>query len=90
MIYLSIALTLSVAMCVYLADKWLNQRQQEIDYQHRINTTASMEALTEPFEEQLKLFNDRINNTWSTTSSLKQELDALKLSVSLKRYYLKG
>jgi HD superfamily phosphohydrolase YqeK len=85
MIYLSIALTLSVAMCVYLADKWLNQRQQEIDYQHRINTTASMEALTEPFEEQLKLFNDRINNTWSTTSSLKQELDALKLSVSLKR-----
>ena len=85
MIFLSIALTLSVAICAYLVNKWLDQRQQEIDYNHRINTNASMQALTGPLEEQIKKFDDRINNTWSVTSSLKQELDALKLSVSLKR-----
>jgi len=77
MIALSIALVIIACIAGYLVNKYLDQRMQ-------LNTTAVNSALSAAVEEQLKKFDDRLNNTWGAISSTKEELNALKLSVGLK------
>lgn len=77
MISISIALVIIAGMAFYLVNKWM-------DLNYIINKQASSDALSTAMEEQLKKFDDRLNNTWSTISNTKEELNALKLSIGLK------
>ncbi len=85
MIYISIALVLSVAIIGYLVYIYLDQRQQELNNKFLLNTTSADAETIAAMNEQINKFNQRINDTWNNTTSIKQELDALKLAVALKR-----
>lgn len=77
MLELSIALVIIAGIAGYLVNKFLDQRMA-------LNNKASEEALSTAVEEQLKKFDTRINDTWSTISSTKEEFNALKLQIGLK------
>ena len=77
MIYISIALVIVAGMAFYLINKWM-------DLNIILNKQASSDALSTAMEEQLKKFDIRINDTWSTISNTKEELNALKLQIGLK------
>jgi uncharacterized protein HemX len=80
-----ITLLLIAAMIGFLVNKFLNQRQQELDRNYQLNTKSAEAEISAAIEDALKKFDDRINNTWSIISSTKQELETLKLQIGLKR-----
>jgi hypothetical protein len=80
----SIVFLLSVVIIAYLIRIYLTQRQQEIDFKHRINTESTTVDLSSAYDEQFKLFDTRINSTWGVINSTKEELNALKLSIAIK------
>ena len=88
MIELSIALVLISAIAGYLTNKFLDQRQQELDEKVRINklSSATMEDLPATVTEALKAYDDRINVTWGTISSIKEELNAYKMQAALRKH----
>ena len=75
--FLSVALVIIAAMAYKLIEKYLDQKES-------LNKGASNDALSTALDEQLKKFNGRINDTWVTISSTKQELEALKLMIGLR------
>lgn len=84
MLELSIAIIVVAGIAGFLTNKYLNQRQQELDQKSRLNINASEEALSAAVAEMHKQFDDRINKTWGTISDVKQELNAFKLQVGFK------
>ena len=64
-------------MAAYLVNKFL-------DHKIALNTKSSQEELSAAVTELHKQFDDRINKTWGTISSTKQELEALKLQIGLR------
>ena len=76
---LEIAIAIIVVACIagFLVNKWLNLT-------HPINIASSNDDSIAAINEQLKLFDGRINDTWGTISSTKEELKALKLAIGLK------
>lgn len=77
MIEFSIALVIIAGIAGWLVNKYLNQKVV-------LNTEAANAAAIAAFEERINKFDERINNTWSTISTVKQELEAHKLAVGLK------
>jgi hypothetical protein len=78
MIYLSIALVIIAGMAAYLANKI-------IDRKYVINTVSAPDAdAVAAFEEQLKKFDERLNNTWGTVSAIKTELESIRLAIAIK------
>jgi type II secretory pathway pseudopilin PulG len=75
---LSIALVIIAILAFYLVNKYLDQ-------QHAINTRSAEAEISAAIEQALTRFDDRINNTWGTISEVKQELNAIKLQISMKR-----
>lgn len=84
MVEISIALVLIAGIAGYLVNKYLDQRQQELDEKRRLNTDAADAALSAAVAEMHKQFDDRINKTWGTINSTRQELDAFKLQIGIK------
>lgn len=84
MIYLAVALVLMAGMFTFLVNKFLDQRQQELDKKDMLNTQSIDMDTVAALEERLNKFDERINNTWNNTSSIKQELDALKLAIGIR------
>ena len=77
MIAFSIALVIIAAMAAYLVNKFLDKKYQISIESAEAGTIAAL-------EEQLKKFDQRINDTWGTVSSTKQELESLKMVIGLK------
>lgn len=77
MMYFSIALVIIAGMAFYLANKYL-------DRQHLINTKSSKDELSAAVSELHKQFDSRINNAYGTISSIKEELNALRMQIGLK------
>ena len=78
MIEISLALVIIAAMGYKLVDKWLDQKRT-------LNTKpVDTTELSAAIDVKLKLFDDRINNTWGTVSSIKEDLNAMKLQNALK------
>ena len=77
MIEISIALVIIAGMAFYLVNKFL-------DMKFKLNIEATNLATIAALEDRIHKFDERINNTWGTISSTKQELEALKLSIGLK------
>lgn len=78
MLELSIALVIIATEAFYLVNKYLDQK-------NALNTKSVEAELSAAVEELHKQFDDRINKTWGTISSTKQELEALKLQIGLQR-----
>lgn len=81
-----IAVTLFLVSCIagYLVNKFLDQRQQENDRKHELNTKSAEAELSAAIEEGLKKFDSRINDTWGTISDVKQELNSLKMQLGFR------
>jgi len=78
MMYLSVSLVIIAAMAYTLINKWLDQKSA-------INTLpVDTTELSAAIDVKLKLFDDRINNTWGTVSSIKEDLNAMKLQNAIK------
>jgi type II secretory pathway pseudopilin PulG len=84
MMYLSIALVIIAIIAGYLVNRWLDQRQQELDRTITLNNEAAEAALSAAMSEMHKQFDTRINKTWETISTTKQELESLKLQLAIK------
>jgi C4-dicarboxylate transporter len=84
MVELSIALVVVAAMATYLANRYLDQRQQTLDHKSKINNEAADAAVTAAVTEMHKHFDTRINRTWETIQVTKQELESLKLAMAIK------
>jgi hypothetical protein len=74
---IELAIVLSVAICAYICRIYLQQRQQEIDYKHKINIQSTTVDLSSAYDEQFKLFDDRMVR-------ISEEVNAIKLGISLK------
>jgi len=83
-LYAITGLLLIACIFAYLVTIYLDQRQQEITFKHRINNESTTVDLSSAYDEQLKLFDERINKTWSAIGAYKEELNALKLSIAIK------
>jgi uncharacterized membrane protein (DUF106 family) len=68
----------------FLVNKFLNQCQQRIDLQHKINTTSSMDETNTAITEMHKHFDSRINKAFENHQLIKTELDSLKLQLGMK------
>lgn len=78
MMFLSVALVIVAAMAYTLVNKWLDQKAA-------VNTLpVDTTELSAAIDVKLKLFDDRINNTWGTVSSIKEDLNAIKLQNAIK------
>lgn len=75
--YISLALVIIAAMAYTLINRWMDEKSS-------LNTKASEEALSTAVEERLKKFDARINDTWAVTSSVKLELEAIRLMMGIK------
>ena len=77
MIYISIALIIIACIAGWLVNKYLDKK-------FAINTEADKSATIAALEERINKFDQRINDTWNSTSSIKQELEAFKLVMGMK------
>jgi len=77
MIYLSIAMVIIAGMAFYLVNKYLDQK-------HMLNTKSAEAELSAAVSELHKQFDTRINNAYGTISSIKEELNALRMQIGLK------
>jgi len=84
MLEMSIALVVVACIAGYLVNKFLDQRTLELERNHALNTRSAEAEISAAVEEGLQKFDNRINNTWSTISEVKQELNALKLQIGLR------
>jgi hypothetical protein len=73
MIEISIALVIIACIAGWLFNKHMD-----------INNKPSEEGTIAALEERINKFDQRINDTWSNTSTIKQELDALKLQIGIR------
>lgn len=85
MMYLSIALVIIACIAGFLVNKFLNQRQKEMDTKIQLNNEAAEAALSAAAAEMHKQFDARINKTWETIQITKQELESLRLQIAIKR-----
>jgi type II secretory pathway pseudopilin PulG len=85
MMYLSAALVIIAILAFYLINKFLDQRQQELDKKTSINNEAAEAALSAAVSDMHKQFDTRINKTWETMSTFKTELESLRLQIAIKR-----
>jgi hypothetical protein len=77
MIELSIAFVIVAGIAGFIANKYL-------DMKYALNTEATNLAAVAALEERINKFDQRINDTWSTISSTKQELEAHKLAMGMR------
>lgn len=77
MMYLSIALVIIAGMAFYLINKYLDQKML-------LNTKSVEAELSAAVAELHKQFDSRINNAYGTISSIKEELNALRMQIGLK------
>lgn len=77
MLWFSIALVIIAGMGFYLVNKYLDQK-------HQLNIKSSEEELSAAMAELHKQFDSRINNAYGTISSIREELNALRLQIGLK------
>lgn len=84
MIEVCITVLIIAGLAFYLVNKWLNQRQQELNTKFTVNTKASEDALSAAVDNMHKTFDDRINKAFANHALIKQEFDSLKLSIGLK------
>lgn len=82
MIALSIALVIIAALAFILANKWMDIKV--IENTTLNNKPVDTTELSAAIDVKLKLFDDRINNTWGTVSSIKEDLNAIKLQNALR------
>jgi methionine-rich copper-binding protein CopC len=82
--YLSIALVLIAAIFGYLANKWLDQKQQQIDTKITLNNEAAEAAISAAVTKMHKQFDDRINKAFETIQITKSELESLKMQIAIK------
>ena len=84
MLEISAALVIIAGIAGYLVNKYLDQRQQELNKKDTINSEAASAAVTAAVSEMHKQFDTRINKTWETIQVTKQELESLKLQLAIK------
>lgn len=77
MIALSIALVIIACIAGYLVNKFL-------DMKYALNTTSADADTIAALTKQINTFDERINNTWSATSSIKEELSSLRMAIGIK------
>ena len=77
MLEISLALVFISCIAGYLVNKY-------IDKKFLVNIEADKSATVTALENQLKLFDQRINDTWTTISSTKQELESFKMVMGMK------
>ena len=78
MIELSIAIVIVASIAGYLVNKYLDLKYKISNVSTDVETIA---ALT----DRINKFDQRINDTWSNTSNIKQELDAFKLAIGIRK-----
>jgi len=79
-----LVLLIVAALSFYLLNKYLDQRQLEINLRNSINNGAADAALAVAAKELHKQFDERINKTWETIAITKTELESLKLQLAIK------
>ena len=84
MLEISIALVIIACISGYLVNKYLDQRQCEIDKLTNINKEVADATLSAATSEMHKQFDARINKTWETIQITKSELESLKLQIAIK------
>lgn len=84
MLEISISLVIVACIAGYLVNKFLDQRSLELERKHQLNIKSSEEELSASITELIKPFDARINDTWSTISAVKQELNTIKLQIGIK------
>lgn len=84
MVELSIALVIIAGMAFYLINKYLDQREKQLDGSITINNEAANAVVTAAVSEMHKQFDTRINKTWETIQITKQDLESLKLQLAIK------
>lgn len=84
MIELAIAIVIVAGIAGFLMNKFLNQRQQELNQKIQLNTDASLEALSAATAEMHKQFDSRINKAFENHQRLNSELDSLRLQIGMK------
>lgn len=77
MLELSIALVIIAAMAYRLINKVIDQKNE-------LNTKSVQAELDAAIIELNKQFDERLNKTWGTISSIKQELEAFKLVTGIR------
>lgn len=85
MIELAISIIIVAGIAGFLTNKYLEILRQEYDRKYSINMLSAEADIQNAVDKALKSYDDRINNTWGTISHVKQEVEALKLSVGLRR-----
>ena len=84
MIEISIAFVIIASIAAFLVNKYLDQRQQELDKTNQLNTNAAEAALSAATVELHKQFDTRINKAFENHQLIRSELDSLKLKIGLK------
>jgi predicted component of type VI protein secretion system len=84
MLELAVALVIVALIAGFLINKKLDFEVKKFEKADELNNEAALSALLAPLEERITKFDSRINDTWSTISSTKQELEALRLAISIK------
>jgi hypothetical protein len=85
MISISIALIIIATIAGWLVNRYLDQRELELTRKYELNKLSAQADISAAIEESLKRFDSRINDTWSTISDVKQELNAFKLQVGMRK-----
>ena len=75
--FLSIALVIIACIAGWLVNKYLDKK-------FAVNTKSADAETIAALTERINKFDERINNTWTSTSSIKQELEAFKLVIGMK------
>ena len=83
MIYISIAIVLSVAIFGYIAVKFIELQYAKLESTKHINNESAMAELSAAMDERFKKFDSRLNDTWGTISSVKEEINAIRLQLAL-------
>tara|TARA_R110000868_G_scaffold6114_4_gene35322 strand:+ start:632 stop:895 length:264 start_codon:yes stop_codon:yes gene_type:complete len=81
---LALAAVIIASIAGYLCDKYLKQRQQELDHRIHINTQSTEVDTVAALEEFREKFDQRINKAFENHAILKQEIDSLRLGLGLK------
>ena len=75
--FLSIALVIIACIAGWLVNKYLDKK-------FAVNNKSADAETIAALTERINKFDERINNTWTSTSSIKQELEAFKLVIGMK------
>ncbi len=81
MIWLSLAIFLSVLTVTLMAGYLINKM---IDKKCDINTDAATAALSAATEQMHKTFDSRINKSFESIQGIKTELEALRMQIGFK------